>query len=163
MIRLPVVAVLTVVGIFAGAELGRSSIAEIDPIYFSAPQSSRFFADLTAAGYRPDIDSEPDPQLFWAAERDLVDRSACGLCRRDLFARPTPLYPEARPLADATFREVASDPPPPPAAIDLDRYMSFPVTREDADRQRAPRAEQPAEAAVSFEHSQIDLGEPVGM
>jgi hypothetical protein len=164
-IRLPAIVAIAVLGAVAGVELGRSSIAEIDPIYFSTPESTRFFADLVPGGYRPTTIATADHQQYWAAERDVVGRSACVLCRHDPFAPKPPAYADARPTPDSTFRSAPSEPPPSPPAIDLDRYMSFPVTEQEANRQRRGSADRlaAAESAGHWEASKGSDAEPIGM
>jgi hypothetical protein len=57
-LTLPAVTALALAGAGLGVYLGKSAVAQIDPVYFSSPApGSRFHADLVPA--RPDWDSWP--------------------------------------------------------------------------------------------------------
>jgi hypothetical protein len=134
MIRLPAIAALSLLGAAAGVHLGRSSIAEIDPIYFSSPASTRFFSDLSAQGYREDAPDANDPAAFWTAELDVVGPPACFGCDTRTYFERAPIYAEAGSETSfaSDFNSAEAVAPAPP--IDLDRYTSFPVTEEEASR-----------------------------
>lgn len=74
-LTLPTIGLLTLAGIGAGVHLGHSAIAEINPLYFSEPET-RFHADLSA---NPPSDSAPPPLL--AQARDPALGTGCIGCR----------------------------------------------------------------------------------
>jgi hypothetical protein len=142
-LTLPVVAGLSILGGTFGLYLGKSAIAEINPIYYSEAHD-RFHADLVP--YRgpgwAQVQSAEDPGYSDGPD------TACPGCRD---------YPEEyRPVADAAAEAYAdswSAGPPeamqaaqPTSAIadpereQVERYAAYPVTAE------AEAAEAPAPA-----------------
>jgi hypothetical protein len=163
-----VIALLAVLGAATGVVLGRSSIAEIDPIYFSSPESTRFFADLTAQGYSIELDDVQNPQEFWTSELDVVGRAACFGCRRGNDNRTAVASAEAAAVAAERSAYALQDPVPPAPrpATDLDRYMTFPISEEEAARERSEdyaaslAADRLGEDSYA---SSVEAGEPIGM
>jgi len=151
---------MAVLGAAMGAALGRSSIAEINPVYFREPESTRFFADLTAQGYNFEAGAAGDPQAFWTNELE-VRPQACPGCGRDGTVEAAGAYVEAEAVAAAVLPNRLPPSAPPPAAAGLDRYMSFPINQEEAAR---PRLSRPRAGDVAkIDPNPGSPGEPLGM
>jgi hypothetical protein len=163
-IRLSVVALLAVLGAAMGAALGRSSVAEINPIYFREPESTRFFADLTAQGYDFDAGAADDPQAFWTNEL-VVRPPACLGCRRNNVIAAAVAAEASAVAAQRSAYALQEDMPVPPPATDFHRYMTFPINQEEAARAAAHHAERFTANRVqegSYRPSP-QTGEPIGM
>jgi len=86
---------IALVGIFTGVQLGRSAIAEIDPIYYSE-RPTRFHADLVP---NPPSDSPPNITLAQADQNAALGTGCVG-CRT---------YPEEYyPIHDASIDRYSS-------------------------------------------------------
>lgn len=148
---LPVMALLSVLGTGTGVYLGKSAVAEIDPIYFSSPIEARFHSDLAANG-------SPDWSAVHLQETAAMAADTHGLGSGCIKCRE---YPEEYvPRHDAAVDAFISGDPAPvarfaaleegsaqPAAPDpererIERYSSFVVTEEGA-----PQAAEPVLAA----------------
>ena len=150
---LPVLAGLSLLGAAVGVHLGRSAIAEINPAYFSEPET-RFHADL--APHR-----DADWAQVQAAEYQQAQASdglgdGCVNCR----AYPEEYYPRPEPAvdgyADGWAASAAAQPveivfveqAPDPARQQIERYASYPVSAREAQGATdapAEEAEAPAE------------------
>jgi hypothetical protein len=149
---LPILA-LSLVGAAAGLELGRSAIAEVDPAYLHDPEQS-FHADL--APYRsPDwaaVQAQEYRQAQVVTEPAPTPDSCIG-CRTwpvDYVPRHDPTVDRVySPRADdREYREALAQVPeaaPEPAPVRIVRYVSYPVTREEAAARAQQAAEAPAE------------------
>jgi hypothetical protein len=141
-VALPAMAALSIAGAAVGVQLGRSAIAEINPVYFSTPQA-RFFADLTPKAYRLGSSSWSDSTDYRVNELNVSGRGACLDCSGNFVEPETveaalpdwdePTLPwdraeEARnPAADPT-----EDPDRALRASQIERYASFPAAAEEA-------------------------------
>jgi hypothetical protein len=160
-VTLAAAAAISLVGAGFGVHLGRATVAEIDPVYYSTPVSNRFFADLSALPYRAETSSGLQPADFWMNEFDAGGPRGCRDCPS---AYAAPIYAsaswsdEGEPLA-----YVYTEPEPEPEvreleAGELQRYMTFPVT--EAEAQEATRQEEEAVPADAFADADKDWDEP---
>lgn len=135
-VALPAMAALSIAGAAIGFQLGRSAIAEINPVYFSTPQPARFFADLAPKAYRLGTSAWSESTDHWVNEINVSGRNACLDCSRN-FVEPEsveaalpdwdePALPSDRIEGDA------EDPDSGLRASQIERYASFPVTAEEA-------------------------------
>ena len=131
-------ALVSLVGIVLGIDLGRSTIAHINPAYYSSPPPGHLYAELTPAGYRSGTGDEVSTDV-WPAD-DPVALPECGDCTA---AATIDRYADPRPGAEPAWQPSE----PLPQVIrgvpqgQIDRYMQFPVTQEEAlkqDRQKEP-------------------------
>jgi hypothetical protein len=137
-------AALSIAGAAIGVQLGRSAIAEINPVYFSTPQAARFFADLTPNAYRPGTSAWSESTDLWFNELNVSGRSACLDCSRNFIEPETveatlPDWDEPAPLPARTEPD-AADPAVALRASQIERYASFPVTAEEARERSGPEA-----------------------
>lgn len=93
--QLGMIGMVAVVGIGAGVQLGQSAIAEINPVYFREAET-RFYADLTPAGYSPGTAYVPRQGM--AGQLDLG--TGCVGCR----TYPEEYYP-AHEASGAEYEE----------------------------------------------------------
>ncbi len=137
-LTLPTVAILVLAGTGLGVHLGKASIAEINPAYFSEPPT-RFHADLSPYqrhGYTGL--SAPTGTSMVALGEDCVG------CR----TYPEEYYPIHDPAVDGfgasdlevhdplSLAEQQSNQEPKPgdaALVLIERYASFPVSAEEAE------------------------------
>ena len=136
-VALPAVAALSIAGAAIGVQLGRSAIAEINPVYFSTPEAARFFADLTPKAYRLGTSSWSDASDYWFNELNVSGRSTCLDCGGN-FVEPESVeaaLPEwDEPVAPSDRAEVATEGEGPDRGLrasQIELYASFPVTAED--------------------------------
>ncbi len=137
-LKLPTMAILVLAGTGLGVHLGKASIAEINPAYFSEPPT-RFYADLSPyqrhgyTGLRPPtgtsmvalgedcVGCRTYPEEYYPIHDPAVD----GYGASDLEAH------EAVSLAE---QQSNKEPTPRDAALVLiERYASFPVSAEEAE------------------------------
>lgn len=137
-VALPAMAALSIAGAAVGVELGRSAIAEINPVYFSTPQAARFFADLTPKAYRLGSSAWSDSTDYWFNELNASGRSACLDCSGN-FVEPEsveaalPEWDASAPPSDRAEAEPeAEDPDRGLTASQIELHASFPVTAEEA-------------------------------
>jgi hypothetical protein len=146
-----------------GIHLGRSTIAEINPVYFSSPESTRFFTDLIPPGYDPDVTRFAEADGSWASRRDFGDVAQCQGCDPALHGQMMP-DPEMPGDVVKSEHELPDRGRAPDTEFDVDRYAYFPITREEAQRstRAGPRARIVVETAqTANEH--VEAGEAVGM
>jgi hypothetical protein len=132
-------AALSIAGAAIGVQLGRSAIAEINPLYFSAPQQARFFADLAPKAYRLGTSGWSDANDYWFNELNVSGRGACLDCNRNFVEPETveaalPDWDEPAPPNE----RIEADAEPPDrglGASQIERYAAFPVTAEEAIEQ----------------------------
>ena len=135
---------LALVGAIVGVDLGRSTVAMINPAYYGSPPPGHYYAELTPAGDRPD-QSESDPTLPGTA----LAGSGVPTCLDCAAPVVDGDHDRSAGTSDATWRPAK----PTPIVIrgipqgDLKRYMDYPVTQAEARRQ----AEQKAPRYVSRE------------
>lgn len=147
---LPVTAALAIAGTIAGVHLGRSAIAEIDPAHFEHAGNGRFFADLVPGGYRPSKADYVRYNDFWADEASIPAEPECDRCGQ--YVEPAEFSMEADyPSVDiGAYAQAAALPQPAIAdraellPADIQRYATFPITSEEAERRRAPPSGQTA-------------------
>lgn len=153
----PTIGVIALLGAGLGVHLGHSAAAGINPIYFSEPAPSRFFADL--APQRPS--AEPPSYLAKVEESELRD-AMLGRSYGGCFGCGSGAYPEeyvpvrssVEPIrtfsgwaaspehaAAVTAEPVADEPVSDQQAelASVQRFASYPVTSDEA------AAELPAE------------------
>ncbi len=136
---LPILAGLTMLGAVAGVQLGRSAVADIDPIHYGEPDT-KFHADLV-----PYRSAGQDGATLLAAREDVPITSCIG-CR----AFPEEYRPIHDPAVDgledgwsasaglaAAPAPVEAEPAAPAAAPDpereaVTRYASYPISEEAA-------------------------------
>lgn len=150
---LSVVAALSVIGAGSGAWLGRSAIAEIDPFYFSEPETS-FVADRIA--YRsPDW---TEVQLGEYEQDGLLDGIGPGPMPGAVYAAPAVATygdgwaaaseREAAPVPAWSYPEAPAEvetvvvQPEDPEIVRIHRYANYPVSEEEI------AAAEPAEEAA---------------
>jgi hypothetical protein len=80
-VTLPLIGTLALTGIGVGIQLGYSAIAEIDPIYYSQPET-RFHADLSP--YRPSTATPPATLAARTFRRLARVASAAGTIRKNI-------------------------------------------------------------------------------
>ena len=138
-----VFAALSVMSAGLGAHLGRDSVAQLKPVFFTERPETRFFTDYTPFPYRL---GEPDPvraDSDWANVFNVSGRPVCVDCP-DNFIEPS--TPQA--AADQAARSEDRGPAPLPAeeAVlpnetalpnEVARYATYPITSEEA--RRSPR------------------------
>ena len=121
---------MALVGAIVGIDLGRSTIAKINPAYFSSPPPGHYYAELTPAGYQPG-----------AAGHDLTSTATDGPSPLECLDCPVAVsegdFGSAAGMNQQTWRPGK----PLPMVIrgipqgELERYMNYPVTQEEAQRQ----------------------------
>ena len=139
---LSLLALVTTVGGIAGTKLGKDTIAEMNPVFFSErPEPATFYADYQAAP--APLPTGPG----WDYPYDWARPPVCWGCP----GQPDPyLDPYVRPFADpsdtpiptsgkAAVRMVRDEPFAPAAGQrslqrSVERYLSFPVNEDDARR-----------------------------
>jgi hypothetical protein len=171
-VALPTMAALSIAGAVAGVQLGRSAIAEINPVYFSTPQAARFFADLTPKAYRLGASAWSDSTDYWHNELNVSGRSACLDCSSNFDGAETveaalPDWDESTPSSDRAEAEAKAEAEEPDRglrAAHIELYASFPVTAEEAferTRREAIAEDQGAalrQAAPGSEEEQAPVG-----
>jgi hypothetical protein len=142
-VTLPAMAALSIAGAALGVQLGRSAIAEVNPLYFNAPHQARFFADLAPKGYRMDSGTSSESSDSWSNELNVSGRDPCLDCSRN-FIEPETVEAALPDWDQSTLgdRRETEDPDSGRRASQIERYASFPVTAEEA-------AEQPRREAVA--------------
>ena len=139
-VALPAMAALSIAGAAIGVQLGRSAIAEINPVYFSTPQSARFFADLTPKAYRLGSSAWSESTDYWFNELNVSGRSACLDCSGN-FVEPEsveaalPEWNESAPPSDRADADAAPEAKGPDrglTASQIELHASFPLTAEEA-------------------------------
>lgn len=136
---LPVMAGLSILGAALGVNLGRSAISEINPSYYSEPET-RFHGDLSA-NQSPDW-AQGQAQYVSGSRPVLVGDlgSGCIGCR-DYPVEYVPVhdpavdgyqdgYAASAPAPAPAQIVIVETPAPDPARERLQRYASFPVSAE---------------------------------
>lgn len=175
-VALPAMAALSIAGAAIGVQLGRSAIAEINPVYFHSPEPARFFADLTPKTYRLGTSAWSDSTDHWFNEINVSGRSACLDCSRN-FVEPDSVeaalpewdesaVPSDRPEADVDAE--VEDPDRGLRASQIERYAAFPVTAEEAVERARRESIVEDQGAALLQASQPGPGSgeeqvPVGM
>ena len=151
---LPIVAGLSILGAAAGVNLGRSAIADINPAYFTEPET-RFHADLVP--YRSPDWAQVQAAEYRAAQQPVLVTGLGGGCIgcRDY---PVEYYPRHDPAVDGYEDGYAASAPQPaqvvivetpaadPAREQVQRYASYQVSSDEKPAQVAEApVEQPAE------------------
>jgi hypothetical protein len=152
-LTVPVIAAASLVGATAlGVGLGRSAIAEINPVHFQDSQETQFYSDLapnrradwasvTAAEYRQEA-SVPapaaTPSMTWpaappAAHDRRIDRALDSAWREARAPAPDPRYVET------VVYDYDPPPRPDPVPERVRRYSSYPVTRDAPPPPPPPR------------------------
>ena len=126
-VTLPLIGTLALTGIGVGIQLGYSAIAEIDPIYYSQPET-RFHADLSP--YRPSTATPPAtlaatdvpalgsgcigcrnyPEEYIPIHEASIDRYSSGFAREvdtSAEARPVPPIQQEEPALRSDIERVA--------------------------------------------------------
>ena len=160
------IAMLSIAGSALGVYLGKGAIAEIDPVYFSSPPPSRFFADLTPAGYNPDTPDRAHPDDFWASELNVSGRPECFDCGNFVataaLSEPWVYVSEPPEEMHEPVAIDASVPVRPPARVQIERYAYFPVTieeaREAAEREQEYASRDPARTRVQASAEAAPIG-----
>ena len=127
-VSLTTMAALAVTGIGAGLYLGKSAVAQINPIYFSSPYEapSKFYADLVPGGAK----FEPSPARLPDASLAQGLGSGCVLC----------------PAAAQTYAYTPSDYGGYEAEFEYASYVEFPAEDVVTDAEEA--VEQARETAL---------------
>jgi hypothetical protein len=159
---LSVLAALSVLGVGSGTWLGHASIAEIDPFYFSEPQT-RFVADRIA--YRsPDW---TEVQLGEYEQDGLLDGIGAGPMPGPVYAAPAVAtygagwaantQSQVAPIQAWTYREAPPEAETLPAPVEEDpeivrihRYANYPVSQEEVEPEEVVE-EAPPVYAVAYE------------
>jgi hypothetical protein len=158
MMTVPTIAALSVAGVALGVHFGHSAIAEINPAYYSEPES-RYFSDLSP--YRSPEWAQSEPR---EAVLDFSEGLGPGCVKCPDY--PEEYVPQHDPAVDVYF--ASSWQPPayepvqyavyevsdPVAVADLaavERYATAPVSEEEA-----------AELAPPVEPAAVE-SQPVGM
>jgi hypothetical protein len=171
-VALPAMAALSIAGAGIGVQLGRSAIAEINPLYFSAPQQARFFADLAPKAYRLGASALSDSTDSWFNELNVSGRDTCLDCSRNFVEPETveaalPDWDESTPSDRTETKAEAEDPDSARRARQIELYASFPVTAEEAlerTRREASTEDQGAalrqagQPAPGSEEEQVPVG-----
>jgi hypothetical protein len=168
-VTLSAAAALSIAGAAMGIQLGRGTIAEIDPLYFSDAPPARFYADLVPGGYRTSDPQTAHPDDFWAGNMNASGRPECFDCATRSDPGGYGFAPDDR-SQDAYVSEAAlPEPVEQRTYAPVERYANFPVTQEEAERQsrNARRPQQSADYALEThpapaEPAQPDAS-PVGM
>jgi hypothetical protein len=138
--------VLTAVGLaiaaIIGVQLGRSAIAEIDPIHFQGPleRPHGITPPPEPAPYDPYRDYvwslPPDPTLA-SCDGDCTAESRALSFAMDASAGRDPALPAWRDATPATDLRPWPPGETPDRGQSLERYMRYPVNREQAERAAA--------------------------
>jgi hypothetical protein len=170
-VALPAMAALSIAGAAIGVQLGRSAVAEINPLYFSSPQPTRFFADLAPKAYRLGASAWSDSTDYWFNEVNVSGRTACLDCDRNFVEPETveaalPDWSESAPSGN--HRDEAEDPDRGLRASQVELYASFPVTAEEAMERTRQQTIAEDQGAALRQADQLTPGSdeeqvPVGM
>jgi hypothetical protein len=148
----PVLAGLSIVGAAAGLQLGRSTIAEVNPAYFQAHEGSAFFADLAPNKPRERADwSQVTASEYQQQAAAAAPPAAAGGCV-GCATWPVDPRPVRDPAIDRTLRQAWREthapaprpdvryvetivyetaPAPDPMRERVRRYSTYPVTRAE--------------------------------
>lgn len=160
---LPTLAGLALLGTAFGVHLGQGAIAEIDPFWFTKPDSGTFYADMAAN--RPDW-SAPQP-LQATEEVPIVECIGC-LTKRDDATLWAGAYPGDEPVyageevyrPAAAARAEAQEPAyvvhaaqPDPERERVVRYTRYAITEAEAAAEAAGEdyADAPGPVYTSYE------------
>jgi hypothetical protein len=169
-VTLSAVAALSIAGAAIGVQLGRGTIADIDPLHFSEAPRERFFSDLVPGGYQTSDSATGRSEDFWAGSMNASGRPECFDCAAVTEVRGYGFAPDDQ-SQDGYVSEAAL---PEPVEhrndehAEVARYASFPVTQEEAERQSEARLQQHSAYSVletrsaSTETAKTDAV-PVGM
>ena len=127
-LTLPTLSLLALLGAGAGVHLGRSAVAEIDPLYFSE-RPSRFHADLV-----PYQSPAPHTAILPSTDAALELQPACYGCAAPA-ADPAPFY-EAPQAAYESRYDAAAE---PVETADLEAEPSRAELQRQADLARVER------------------------
>ncbi len=128
---IPIVGALTLVGVGAGIHLGNAAIGEINPMYFSEPET-RFHADLSP--YRP---SDSPRRIVLAKAGDPALGTGCVGCR----TYPEEYYPTQDPAVEPFARTYSAraEIAPETAAPAIEQQADPEAVRLQGDIQRVQR------------------------
>jgi len=138
-----------------GVQLGQSAIAEIDPIHFQGPQERprAITPSPEPAPYNPYAQTyvwsmPPPPAADCGPDCDTAHARRVVQLALDETAGRDPALPYWRDATPAT--ELRPWPPgeTPDRGLPLERYMRYPVNREQAERAAAVPAPAPVPAVV---------------
>jgi hypothetical protein len=157
-------ALIGAVGAMTGAYLGKDTIDRINPVFFSPLPETHFYADDTPQGYSlGQADPIPAEHMWWNA----VPRGPCLNCPDNfvdpVYASTTSEIPRWDQLAEiraGVRKEMEQGAARLDAAVE--RYASFPVTREEAQVQTVRREEYAEQVALPRDAAEEDA-EPTGM
>jgi hypothetical protein len=151
---LPVMAGLSILGAALGITLGKSAIAEINPLYFNEAEDE-FHADLVP--YRASDWAQVQQAEYRAAQQPVIVGELGSGCVR-CADYPVAYVPRHDPAVDRyvegemlrapepTVVTVAAAPAPDPDRERIQLYASYPVSSDEKPVQVAEApAEQPAE------------------
>lgn len=163
--RIGAVAAVLIGGTAAGVHLGRSSVAEIDPVHFADSGPVRFFADLSPAGYGAVTPVEEFDPYGYAPPT----LSGAEAGPPFVGAQPWPAVEPEHALAEpAPEQDDHDDWPEEPHAereFELQPYLDFPITTEEPREAEREAAEARLRRQVSPAMPEIESGLPetVGM
>jgi hypothetical protein len=151
----PILAGLAILGSLTGVTIGRSTVSQINPIYFQPP-SSHFYADMVP--YRSSGEAQPDlgGTDYLEAEYAYSAEPACGACN-DYPIDTAPLRLEAvdgiddgrsasAPIEPSlASAETEGAEPAPASRVWIERYTNYEVAPDPVE---APEPEVPIQGAV---------------
>ncbi|TMJ17919.1 MAG: hypothetical protein E6G94_01095 [Alphaproteobacteria bacterium] len=148
LLALPTFAALSIAGAALGAQIGRSTVHDINPFWFSPPDQGGFFSDLSAVKASDDT---PVPAISTAE----VPITSCVGCtnwnRPDRAQYATAWVEEPAPRAEArdevVYDYVAPEEARDPAREQVVRYASYQVSADDAAPEEEEAAAEPQDDA----------------
>lgn len=153
--NIPVLAALALTGAATGIYLGKAAVAEINPAYFSEPES-RFHSDLTP--YRPGEASGYRAGELSQSNLDQALGRGCLGCRaypEDVVlvqrASTGKLHADPAELSSEPVQIAAAEPLPSPEFAAVERYATYPVTAPAPVETEAPVAVELASAELPAE------------
>lgn len=151
---------LALAGAIVGVDLGRSTIAMINPAYYSSPPPGHYYAELTPQGYRPGgsgIESDLTPTVPLDPSRpDCLDCTTTGSGGgdREEFGAGEETWQPSEPVP-LVIRGIPQG--------DLDRYMNYPVTQDEARHQTGKKPERYVSRESDDSGENDTEPEPAGM
>jgi hypothetical protein len=150
---LPTLAALTIAGAAIGVQVGRSTVDDINPFWFTPHEQDGFFGDLTAVKTSYDA---PPPTVSTAE----VPITSCVGCLAwsptdraqyaTAWVEAPPPQPRTRTRAepDVVYEYVIAEEAPDPDREAVVRYAGYPVSADDAAAAEEEEADEP-ELAVT--------------
>lgn len=142
--NIPAIAALALAGTASGLYLGKAAVAEINPMYYQAPEA-RFHSDLSP--HRPSAAAGYQAGTLSTANLEQALGRGCLGCRAYpeevvLVHRGSSGKVEAAPaeLSSAPVQAVAYEAAPSPEFAAVERYATYPITSA-ADEVPADSAE----------------------